>query len=73
MRHKWNHVAIAMLFANLLLIAASPQSSRTIEDGLFTTSDSTTIHFLHEGKQGRLPSLVFIPGWTLSVGCGQNN
>jgi non-heme chloroperoxidase len=67
MRQKWNYVAIAMLFANLLLIEASPQSGRTIEDGVFTTSDGTHIHFLHEGKQGRLPSLVFIPGWTLSA------
>ena len=39
MRHKWNQVAIAMLFADLLLKAASPQSSRTIEDGVFTISD----------------------------------
>jgi microsomal epoxide hydrolase len=67
MRHKWNHLAIATLVVDLLVVTASAQRSRKIEDGLFTTSDGTRIHFLHEGEQARLPSLVFIPGWTLSA------
>jgi microsomal epoxide hydrolase len=67
MRHKWNHLAIAILSIDLLVVTASAQRSRKIEDGLFTTSDGTRIHFLYEGEQGRLPSLVFIPGWTISA------
>lgn len=67
MGDKWNCLAIATFTVCLLTTSANAQGNQKVQDGLFTTSDGAHIHFLREGKQSHLPSLVLIPGWTLSA------
>ncbi len=67
MLYKWKNPAIMVLAGFFLAAAANAQANRRIGDGQFTTPDGTRIHFLREGQMGSLPSLVLIPGWTLSA------
>lgn len=47
--------------------AAAPEPQALIRDGSFTTSDAAQIHYLHAGQQTSHPSLILIPGWTLTA------
>jgi len=57
----------ALLWVVSTAYAAAAAPGAAIQDGFFTTSDAARIHYLRAGAPTSRPTLILIPGWTLSA------
>jgi hypothetical protein len=55
-------LALFLLFVTCITAQASP-----VQNGFFNAQDGTRLHYLEAGRLTDAPSLVLIPGWTLSA------
>ena len=59
--------ALALSLLGRDRVEASPAAAATVRDGFFAAEDGARLHYLTAGKLTAAPSLVLIPGWTLSA------
>ena len=58
---------ISILALSFLLLTCVAAQALPIRDGYFNAKDGTRLHYLEAGRLSAAPSLVLIPGWTLSA------
>jgi len=58
---------VVLSLTSLQADAADPPAAETFASAFVTTQDGARIHYLHGGKAGAAPAVVFIPGWTWSA------
>ena len=58
---------VAVVLLALLSGGHASESATSSGDGYFTTDDGARIHYLQAGQEHAAPTLVLIPGWTLTA------
>ena len=58
---------VAVVLLALLSGGHANESATSSGDGYFTTDDGARIHYLQAGQEHAAPTLVLIPGWTLTA------